>query len=62
MSFDIWILSNRKALISVVFYYLNKNLEVRNLLGGLRRVKGFYSSKNIAEAVIPIIIGLGIKD
>jgi hypothetical protein len=46
----------------MVLHYLNRNLEVRSLLGGLKRVKGSHSGENIAVAVIPIIIVLGIKD
>jgi hypothetical protein len=40
---------------------LSGGSEVRNLLIGLRRVKGSHSGENIAEAVIPIIMGLGVE-
>ena len=50
------------AMIGVILYYLNRNLKVRNLLIGMRRVKGAYSGENIAEAVISIILVIGIKD
>jgi hypothetical protein len=41
--------------VGVIFYYLNKDLKVRSLLAGIRRVKGAYNDENITEAVIFII-------
>jgi hypothetical protein len=39
----------------VVFHFLDKDLKVRSLLAGMKRVKEAHSGENIAEAVIPII-------
>jgi hypothetical protein len=41
-------------------YFLNKNLKNRSLLINIRRVKGSHSSENIAEAIISILIKMGI--
>jgi hypothetical protein len=55
VSFDLWTSPNLKGLAGVVFHYLDKDLKVRNLLAGIRRVKGAHSGENIAEAIIPIL-------
>jgi hypothetical protein len=41
--------------VGVVFHFLDKDLKVRSLLAGMKRVKGAHTGENIAEAVIPII-------
>jgi hypothetical protein len=41
--------------MGVVFYFLDKDLKVRSLLAGMKRIKGSYTGENIAEVVIPII-------
>jgi hypothetical protein len=44
--------------VGVVFYFLDKDLKVRNLLVGMKRVRGAKTGENIAEAIIPIIEGM----
>jgi hypothetical protein len=39
----------------VVFYFLDKDLKVRNSLTGIKRIKGSHISENIIKTVIPII-------
>jgi hypothetical protein len=41
--------------VDIVFHFLNKDLKVRSLLAGIKRVKEAHSDENIAKAVIPII-------
>jgi hypothetical protein len=41
--------------MGVVFHFLDKDLKVRNLLAGIRRIKGPHSGENIAEIIIPIL-------
>lgn len=41
--------------MGVVFHYLDRDLKVRSLLASIRRIKGTHSSKNMAEAIIPIL-------
>jgi hypothetical protein len=55
VSFDLRTSPNSKRLIGVIFHYLDKDLKVRNLLAGIRQVKGAHSSENIAEAILPIL-------
>jgi hypothetical protein len=46
--------------VGVVIHYLDKNLINRSYLIGIRRISGAYTSKNIAEAVIPILVEIRI--
>ena len=62
VSFNLWTSPNGKGLVGVIFHYLDKNLKVCSLLAGIRRINGPYSSENIAEAVIPVLLIMGIKD
>jgi hypothetical protein len=55
ISFNLWTSPNSKGLVGVVFHFLDKDLKVRSLLAGMKRVRGAHSGENIAEAVIPII-------
>jgi hypothetical protein len=55
VSFDLWTSPNSKGLIGVVFHFLDKDLKVRSLLAGIKRIKGSYISENITKVVIPII-------
>jgi hypothetical protein len=41
--------------MGVVFHFLDKDLKVRSLLAGMKRIKGLYIGENITEVVIPII-------
>jgi hypothetical protein len=49
-----------KALVGVVFHC--DDLKVCNLLAGMRRIEGSHSGENIAEAIIPIILAMGVVD
>ena len=55
ISFDLWTSPNQRAFVGVVGHYLNKDLQCQSTLIGLRRLRGSYSSENIAEAIIPIL-------
>jgi hypothetical protein len=60
ISFDLWTLPNSLALVAVVAHYLDKDLNARSYLIGLRRIKGAHSGENIAEAMLPILREMGI--
>jgi hypothetical protein len=60
ISFDLWTSLNSLALITVVTHYLNKDLNTRSYLIGLRRVKKTYFSENIAETILPIFREINI--
>jgi hypothetical protein len=60
ISFDLWSLSNSLGLIIIIVYFLNKNLKNRSLLINMRRIKGSYNNENIAKAIIPILVEIGI--
>ena len=60
ISFDLWILSNSLLIVGIVTYYLNKDLVVQSTLIGIRRVKGVYSGENIAKAIIPVLVKMGV--
>jgi hypothetical protein len=55
ISFNLWTLPNSLGLIAVVAYYLNKDLNARSYLIGLRRINEVYSGENIAKAILPIL-------
>jgi ribosome biogenesis protein Nip4 len=46
--------------MGVVVYYLNKDLINRSYLVDIRRINGVYINKNIAKAVIPILVEIKI--
>jgi hypothetical protein len=60
INFDLWTSPNSLRIIIVVAHFLNKNFTNRSLLIGMRRVKGSYNRKNIGEAIIPILIEIGV--
>jgi hypothetical protein len=41
-------------------YYLDKDLINRSYLVGMRRIRGTYTGENIAEAVMPVLLEMGI--
>jgi hypothetical protein len=41
--------------VGVVFYFLDKDLKVRSLLAGIKRIEGAHTSENITKTVISII-------
>jgi hypothetical protein len=60
INFNLWTSPNSLRIITVVTHFLNKNLTNRSLLIGIRRVKGSYNKENISEAIIPILIKIGV--
>jgi hypothetical protein len=60
ISFNLWTSPNSLGLITVVAHYLNKDLNARSYLIGLRRINGAHSGENIAEAILPILQEMGI--
>jgi hypothetical protein len=60
VSFDGWSSPNRLAIIRVVVYYLDKDLVNRSYLINMRRINGAHTGENIAEAVMPILLEMGI--
>jgi hypothetical protein len=55
VSFDFWTSPNSKAFVGVVFHFLDKDLKVRSLLVGMKRIKELYINENIIKVVISII-------
>jgi hypothetical protein len=60
ISFNLWTSPNLLALVTVVAYYLDKDLKARSYLIGLRRVKGAYSGENIAEVMVLVLKEMNI--
>jgi hypothetical protein len=60
VSFDLWTSPNSLGFVAAVAHFLDKDLKNRSLLIGMRRVRGSHSGENIAEAIIPIILEMGI--
>jgi hypothetical protein len=52
---DLWTSSNTLPIVGIVVHYLDKNLKVQNHLIGIRKINNSYSSKNIAEVIIPVL-------
>ena len=55
ISFNDWTAPNQRAFIEIVAYWLDENLKKQDLLIELQRIKGSHSSKNIAEAILPVL-------
>jgi hypothetical protein len=60
ISFDLWTSLNSLGIVAVIAHFLDKGLNNRSLLIGMRRVKGSYSGENITEAIIPVLVEMGI--
>jgi hypothetical protein len=58
ISFNLWTSLNAKPLVDVIFYFLDKDLKIQNLLAEIKRVRGVKTGENITKAVIPIIEGI----
>ena len=55
ISFDLWISPNSTALLGVIIYYLNKDLQARSLLITLKEVDGSHSGENMAAIILPVL-------
>ena len=60
VSFDGWSSPNGLAVVGVVVHYLDKDLVNRSYLIGMRRIRGAHTGENIAEAVMPVLLEMGI--
>jgi hypothetical protein len=60
ISFDLWTSPNALALVATVAHYLDKHLKARSYLIGLRHVRGAHSGENITEAMIPVLVEMGV--
>jgi hypothetical protein len=60
ISFDLWTSPNFLRIITVIVYFLDKNLINRSLLINIRKMKGSHSGKNINEAIILILVKIKI--
>jgi hypothetical protein len=60
VSFDGWTSPNGLALVGVIVHYLDKDLVNRSYLIGMRRISGAHTGENIAEAVMPVLLEMGI--
>jgi len=60
ISFDGWSSPNGLALVGVIVHYLDKDLVNRSYLIGMRRNSGAHTGENIAEAVMPVLLEMGI--
>jgi hypothetical protein len=60
VSFNGWTSPNKLAIIRVVVYYLDKDLVNRSYLVGIPRIRGTYTGENIAKAVMPVLLEMGI--
>jgi hypothetical protein len=60
VSFDGWTSPNGLAIVGVVVHYLDKDLINRSYLIGMRRINGAHTGENIAEAVMPVLVEMGI--
>jgi hypothetical protein len=60
ISFDLWTSLNSLRIVAVMAYFLDKGLNNRSLLIGIRRVKGSYNRENITEVIIPVLVEIKI--
>jgi hypothetical protein len=60
ISFDLWTSPNSLRIIVVMAHFLDKKLNNRSLLIGIRRVRGSHSGENIAEAIIPVLVEIKV--
>ena len=47
-------------IVGIVAHYLDKDLVVQSTLIGMRRVKGAHTGENIAEAINPVLVEMGV--
>jgi hypothetical protein len=60
VSFDRWTSPNGLAIVGVIVHYLDKDLINRSYLIGMRRINRAHTGENITEAVIPVLVEMGI--
>jgi hypothetical protein len=60
ISADLWKSPNSLPIVGIVAHYLDKDLVVQSTLIGMRRVKGAHTGENIAEAMIPVLVEMGV--
>lgn len=60
ISFDLWTSPNSLGMVAVIAHFLDKDLKNRSLLIGMRRVRGSHSGENTAEAIIPVLVEMGV--
>jgi len=60
VSFDGWTSPNGLAIVGVIVHYLDKDLINRSYLMGMRRISGAHTGENIAEAVMPVLLEMGL--
>jgi hypothetical protein len=60
INFDLWTSLNSLKIIIVMAYFLDKGLNNRSLLIGIRRVKGSYNKENITKVIILILVEIRI--
>jgi hypothetical protein len=60
ISADLWTSPNSLPIVGIVAHYLDKDLVVQSTLIGMRRVKGAHTGENIAEAMIPVLVEMGV--
>jgi hypothetical protein len=60
ISADLWTSPNSLPIVGNVAHYLDKDLVVQSTLIGMRRAKGAHTGENIAEAMIPVLVEMGV--
>jgi hypothetical protein len=60
ISFDLWTSPNSLKIVAVMVFFLDKKLNNRSLLIGMRRVRDSYSGENITEAIIPVLVEIKV--
>jgi hypothetical protein len=60
INFDLWISPNSLRIIVVMTHFLDKKLNNKSLLIGIRRVRGSYSGENITEVIIPVLVKIKV--
>jgi hypothetical protein len=56
ISFDLWTSLNKKAIVAICAYYLDKTYEPQHILIGLKEVHGSHAGANVAEVMKPVLI------
>jgi hypothetical protein len=60
ISFDFYISPNSLKIIIVIVHFLDKKLNNKSLLIGIRRIKDFYNKENITKVIIPVLVKIKV--
>ena len=56
INFNLWTSLNKKVIVAICTYYLDKSYELQHILIGLKKIHRSHAGANIAEIIKPVLI------